>query len=138
MQEVEFDKLTLKEKRRVMGMYSKMRYETKELFRKMRKPQTNKLLIYSINSKIVAFASYSVHEGVKYIRKEYTFVSKKYRRRGIGARLMKYTVEKYPEYEIETIAKEFLSSFLERLGFKFSETIRVANGYKMYIRNSKK
>ena len=136
MQAIVFDNLTKKQKRRLSGLYNAFSREYGYETMGGDKMSKISLVIYYQHKKMIAFSSYTIHNS-KYIRKEYTFVDKKYRGRGIGKTLIKYFVEKYPECEIETIAKERLGNLLKSLGFKIVKSGIVDKRCKKYVYNSK-
>ena len=138
MQEIVFDNLTKKQKRRLLGLYNAFSREYGCEHDHSNKPKISRIsfVVYFQKNKPIAFSSFIIF-GSTYIRKEYTFVDKKYRGHGIGKELIKYFVEKYPEYEIETIAKEQLSNLLESLDFKIVKSAIVKKGCKKYVRNNK-
>lgn len=137
MREIKLNELTKKQKGRLLGLYRAFNKEYGYTGSHLNALKYLSFVIYFQNKKPIAFSSYDIDKNLKRIKKSYTFVSKKYRGHGIGGKLMKHFVEKYPEYEIHTIARCFLGNFLENLGFEFCSTIRVENGYKQYVRNGK-
>jgi len=127
--ELKFSDLTPKQARIVSAMYFRCIIETKENMHRI--PHKTIFLIYFKQKKPIAFSDYAIY-GCEYLRKEFTFVDKRYRNSGIAKTLMKYVTEKYSNYEIETIARNYLGNALENLGFKHIESRRCMNGYKMY------
>jgi GNAT superfamily N-acetyltransferase len=99
-------------------MYFKCIVETKEIIHRI--PYNVIFLIYFKQKKPIAFSDYKLCrfpiQGYGFLRKEFTFVDKRYRNCGIAKTLMKYVAEKYSNYEIETIARNYLGNILENLG----------------------
>ena len=137
IRELKFSDLTPKQARIVSAMYFRCIVETKEIMHCI--PHDVIFLIYFKKNKPIAFSDYVFRRNIRYgyLRKEFTFVDKRCRNRGIAKTLMKYVAEKYSNYEIETIARNYLGNTLENLGFKRIESRRCMNGYKMYTKNPK-
>jgi GNAT superfamily N-acetyltransferase len=136
IRELKFSDLTPKQARIVSAMYFRCIIETKENMHRI--PHKMIFLIYFKQKKPIAFSDYAIYGcesiyGCEYLRKEFTFVDKRYRNCGIAKTLMKYVTEKYSNYEIETIARNYLGNALENLGFKHIESRRCMSGYKMYL-----
>jgi len=140
IRELKFGDLTPKQARIVSAMYFRCIVETKEIMHRI--PNNVIFLIYFKKKKPIAFSDYRLCRclirGYEYLRKEFTFVDKRYRNCGIAKTLMKYVAEKYSNYEIETIARDYLCNTLENLGFKHIKSRRCMNGYKVYNKSPKK
>lgn len=139
IRELKFSDLTPKQARIISAMYFRCIVGTKEMMHRI--PHNMIFLIYFKQKKPIAFSDYRLRRcpirGYEFLRKEFTFVDKRYRNCGIAKTLMKYVTEKYSNYEIETIARNYLGNTLENLGFKHIESRRCMNGYKMYVKNPK-
>ena len=137
LREVKYSDLTPKQCRILSAMYFKCILDTGEIMDSISKNST--FLIYFKNNKPIAFSNYiSIGNYANtYIRKEFTFVNKKYRNRGIAKMLMLYVTEKYQNATIETIAREYLDNTLKTLGFHNNDSRRCKDGYKTYTKKPK-